>query len=106
MQISRERMEEALDYLACTDTEIARARGEQLKREYMLKRTEAIVFQSVEGTVKDREAMARTSTEYKVACESLTEAMTEYETLRARRETERLIIEAWRTLEASRRQGS
>lgn len=103
--IDQDRMELALDFLANTDEEVAQLKTNVKRAEYVLKRREAAAFVSCEGSVKDREMRARLDADVTDAYDKHTDAMEEYERIAAKRETEALIIEAWRTVEASRRRG-
>jgi hypothetical protein len=103
--VTQDRMELALDDLANTDEEIAQLKTNVKRAEYVLKRREAHAFLSCEGAVKERESAAKVDTDVIAAYDAHTDAMEEYERLAAKRETWALIIEAWRTVEASRRRG-
>lgn len=98
-------MELALDELASTDEEIAQLKTNVKRAEYLLKRKEAIAFMSGEGGVKDRESSAKIDADVVAAYDAHTDAMEEYERLASKRATWALIIDAWRTVEASRRRG-
>lgn len=104
--INRERMEQALGFLAESDEEVARLKTNVRRAEYLLKRKEAHAFLSVEqGSVKDREMKARLDADVVAAYDAHTDAMEQYELIASKRQTEALIIDVFRTLEASRRQG-
>jgi hypothetical protein len=98
-------MEGALDDLANSDEEIAQLKTNVKRAEYILKRKEAIAFVSNEGAVKDRESRSRLDADVIAAYDAHTDAMEQYERLAAKRETWALLIEIFRTLEASRRRG-
>lgn len=104
--IDQSRMEAALDFLWNSDEEVARLKTEVRRKEYLLKRKEAHAFLSQpEGSVKDRECRARVDTGVTEAYDKHTDAMEAFERLAARRETEALVIELYRTIESSRRMG-
>ncbi len=103
--VNQDRMELALDDLANSDEEIAQLKTNVKLAEYILKRKEAIAFVSGEGGVKDRESRAKLDADVQAAYEAHTDAMEQYERLAAKRETWALLIEIFRTLEASRRRG-
>jgi hypothetical protein len=104
--VTRERMEAALDALARTDEQIAEARTEVKRQEYVLKRKEAHAFLSCTGGVKERECLARVDADVISAYNAHTDALEKYERLAAKRQTEALIIDVWRSLESSRRVGT
>ena len=106
MSVSLERAEKALRYLAETDQEIAEARADVSRAEYILKRREATSYLSASGTQEERRSIARASDDYEQASETYTKALAAYEYLKAKRETERIVWETWRSLESSRRQGA
>lgn len=106
MSVSEERAEMSLRYMAETDNEVAEAKAELEAAEYILKRIEAREFLSESGSVKERESKARVSKAYEDGYKAVTAALAKYERIRAKRETERLVWETWRTGEASRRHGS
>ena len=103
--IDRTRMEQAMDYLASTDEEYAQLRTNVKRCEYLLKRKEAIAYMSHEGTVKEREVRSRLDPDVQTAYDDHTDSMELFERIAAKRQTEALIIEIWRSLESSRRVG-
>lgn len=103
--LTQDRMELALDDLANSDEEIAQLKTNVKRAEYLLKRKEAFAFVSGDGGVKERESSAKLDADVIAAYDAHTDAMEEYERLAAKRETWALIIETWRTVEASRRRG-
>ena len=103
--IDRARMEQALDFLATTDEEYAQLRTNVKRCEYLLKRKEAIAYVSHDGTVKERKVRSRLDAEVQAAYDSHTDSMELFERISAKRQTEALIIEIWRSLESSRRLG-
>lgn len=104
--VSDERMEKALKYLATTDEEAAEAKTQVSRAEYLAKRVRAREFLLAEGNVEHRKALAETSPGAVVADESLANAILAYEKLRAKRTTEELVIEVWRSVGANRRAGN
>jgi hypothetical protein len=103
--ISADRLEKALRYLAETDEDVAEAKGEILRLENLIKRVNYRLFLSSSGSVEARKAEAGRSDETARLEEELVAATVKYEGLRAKRDTERSVIEVWRSLESSRRQG-
>lgn len=105
--ISEERMEKALKFLASTDEETAEAKTQVARCEFLAKRVRARKFLESEGSsVEARKAVAETSPEVEEADENLVMAILAFEKLRSKRMTEELIVETWRTCEASRRMGN
>ena len=105
--ITVERMEAALNYLAQTDEVVAEAKVQVAKSEYLAKLEEAFGFRLASGaTVKDREVAAKTDSKVQELWNIHFKAVADYEKLRAKRERAVLTIDLFRTLEASRRQGS
>jgi len=106
MSISDERMERALRYLAETDELVAEAKTQVARCEYLSKQVRARVFLTATGdTVRERECMAETSQEVSEVDGELAKAILAYEKLRAKRTTEELVTECWRSINANRRQG-
>lgn len=104
--VTDERMEKALKYLATTDEESAELKTQVARCEYLGKRIRARQFLMAEGSVEAKKATAETSQEALLADEDLSRAILAYEKIRAKRTTEELVIEVWRTASANRRQGN
>jgi hypothetical protein len=103
--ITRERMEQAIEFLGETDEVVAGLKTDMLRAEYVLKRKEAAAFMSGEGPVAERQSRAKLVPDVVAAYNAHTDAMEQYEIIAAKRKTEALIVEVFRTVEASRRQG-
>lgn len=106
MTVSSERLSQALTYLAETDKACADANIEMQRREYAADKTLKRVFLDMTGNNEERKAKAVTSSDYDSAMTRYFEAAAEYETMKAKRKTEELIVEVWRSLNANRRQGT
>ena len=104
--VTRERAEAALHFLAHSDIEVATLKVEAKRGELALKRTKAEVFKKGDGSVADRNAIAETASETVAAEEDWFAADLEHEKLKNQRSSAMLVFEMFRTLEASRRQGS
>ena len=104
--IPEKRIEEALTLLAETDTEFGTLRGRCDGMDYRLKIEEAKGYLGAEGTQEQRKALARTASEYIKLVDQYQEERIAYLTLQARRKREELIIEVWRTQQASSRRGN
>ena len=101
--IDQERMEAAMDFLAMTDESYATAKADMLRCELQAKRTRARLFITGEGSVEARKAAAEASQGALEADDEYIEHIKEFETLKAKRERAEIVIDVWRTLEASRR---
>ena len=105
MNLEDERAEKALNFLAQTDADAGRLKGrvESLKR--LLKRVEASKAVEYSGTetISKANQMAKASEDYKRVCDELEETETKYFKLMNHRDTAHVVIEAWRTVSASRR---
>ncbi len=104
--ITKERMEEALMFLSSTDEECADLRAKMERAEYKARAVRDAVFRHVEGTVADRTAQAGCSDEYMTAMNEYFDLLRMYEAMRNRRATETIVIEAWRSINANRRQAA
>ena len=97
----------ALDFLASTDEEFAGLKGDMKRCEYMLKHHKAVAqIESGEKTAAAKEMIAYSSDEYVAAVDALHDAITEYETVSAKRQRAVLTIEVWRSLNSARKQGA
>jgi len=92
-----------LTYLATTDDKFASAKAQLESTEILRKRVRAKLFLASEGTVAERQAEAEISDETQAADDAYVSALREFESLKATRQRGDLIIEVWRSLEASRR---
>lgn len=104
--VSDQRLSEALNYLSQTDEQSARLKADVERQEYRFKRTKALAFKLAEGTVADRTATAETAADTGEAAERWFQAIQDSEGVRARRQTEALIVEVWRSVQANRRTGN
>jgi|SRR4051812_45569480 hypothetical protein len=103
--ISDERREKAMRYLAETDLECAELEGEQVRREYLLDMIKDRVFLVADGNNREREATANTSGEVQRAHEEYVQALVRFKHVKAKRQTETMICDQWRSENANRRQG-
>lgn len=92
-----------MEFLANTDLPYAEAKTALLRNEILCKRVRARLFVSGEGSVEMRKAHAEGHSEVATADDALVAATLEFETLRARRQRAEILIDVYRTLEASRR---
>lgn len=104
--INENRAWEALQYLLKTADEIGDKKGALERTEIMRKRARKTIFLTCEGSsVAQREALAETSQNALEADEKYCAALVEYEKIKAKREVEQIVIDVFRTNEASRRRG-
>lgn len=96
-------MEDALEYRATTDDEYADRKTDVLRCEILCKRVRARVFVGEEGAIELRKSKAEGHGDVIAADEAYIQATLAYERLRASRGTADILIEAFRTVEASRR---
>lgn len=104
--VTPEQVEKAIKYLAETDVPHARAKCLAKGLEAALKTVRAVGFIGAAGNNAEREHTAYASPEYKVALAAWQDACLDYETMQNKRERANLIVEMFRTLEASRRVGN
>ena len=103
--ITEDRLEQALKYLADTDESSAEASANVKYLDRLLKRKKAL-FITGEQTLKSISAKEQgfyASDTYKNAVEELFQAEVKSTTMENKRDKEGLIIDLFRTLEASRR---
>jgi len=96
-------MENALDYRATTDDEYADRKTDVLRLEILCKRVRARAFLEQTGSVESRKAAAEGHSDVIKADMEYVEATAAFERLKASRETADILIDAFRTVEASRR---
>jgi roadblock/LC7 domain-containing protein len=104
--IDLEQAERALKYLADTDEEVAARKARMTAVKERMKTTKAAEYLTAQGSsVKDREAVAETSTAYKAAIDELEEATLEFEIIKNKRLRAELTIEMWRSINSARNKG-
>ena len=106
--ITEKRLENALKYLADTDEENAKANAQVKYLDRLLKRKKAL---HITGNTSDKSISAKEQTYYasdiyKNAVQELFNAEVEASTLENKRDKEGLVIDLFRTLEASRRKNN
>lgn len=94
-----------MNFLAETDQTYAEAKTNLLRSEILCKRIRARIYAFVEGGVEYRKAQAETHQEVITADDDYIKATLEFEALKARRSRAEILMDVWRTLEASRRRG-
>jgi hypothetical protein len=107
MNVSDDRLDKAMAFLAQTDSEFAEWRGAMLRAEYMAECAESLAYAAItEGSVEDRKRAAKVAEPVKQAMENYFKAVVEFERLKARRTREVLVVELWRSVNANRRVGN
>ena len=104
--IEEKQLEKAMNYLADTDREGAELKADVARTEFLAKVCEAMHYKAGEGSIEDRKQSARLAPEVKAAWEKHFQAITEYETVRAKRERAVLTVEVYRTESANRRRAA
>lgn len=104
--ISQNRMEQSLTYLAQTDSDAAEAHAEYERSKEAAKSIFAVLVGSQTGTVAEKEAFAYEHEKYKKAKEMEFECLNAWQAIKNKRSTESILIEVFRTQEASRRKGN
>ena len=92
-----------MEFLADTDLPYATAKADMLRCEILGKRARSRIFIGESGSVEARKAAAEVHSEVISADDALVEATLTYEGLKARRSRAEIVIDVWRSLEASRR---
>jgi hypothetical protein len=106
MLINEQRVEQALTYLVDTDFPCADAKVNSERWKYVAKRTRAAcILTLTEGTAQVKDAKAETSEGVIGADENYFRCLEEFERMSAKRKTEQLVIEVWRTEQANLRKG-
>jgi hypothetical protein len=96
-------MEAALEFLADTDEAFAETKTNLLRAEILVKRVRARVFVETEGGVEVRKAKAEGHADVVAADESLCTSTLDFEKLKAQRSRAEIVIEVWRSVNASQR---
>jgi hypothetical protein len=104
--ISSDRLSQALKYLSETDEKAANLKAEVARKEYICKKTRARVFLISSGNNEVRKAEAEVSEDTDKSEKEKVDAIVEFEKTKAKRETEALIVEVWRSVNANRRVGN
>jgi predicted P-loop ATPase/GTPase len=99
-------MERSLKYLAETDSEAAEAHADYERSKEAAKSIFAVLVGSQEGTVAQKEAFAFEHEKYRKAKEMEFECLSAWQAIKNKRSTESILIEVFRTQEASRRKGN
>ena len=107
MSISDARMEKALTYLVQTDESCAQAKALMIGLEEQKRTVISIeMLKSDEKSAALKEVQARVSDAYIQWAGDYKKSVYEYETIRNKRITESLCIEAWRSCNSNKKKGN
>lgn len=101
--IPTEAVDGAFSWLLSSSDKIASARANVIRAEYKVKRVYSRLYKAAEGSIESRKAWAIDHDEYAEAIEMLAQAEEAWEYAKDQRHKAEIIIEAWRTEQASRR---
>jgi hypothetical protein len=101
--ITPEKLESALEYLAGTDHDYALEKAQLERSEILRKRIRAKLFLTSDGTVAERQAKAEVAAETEQVDDDYCKTVAAFEMLRAKRQRAEIVVDVWRSLEASRR---
>jgi hypothetical protein len=99
-------MEKALAFLATTDEKAAELKTQSLRMEYVVDLARKRIFLTENGSIEQRKALAETHPDVQEAIGNYLDSVAEYEKVKAKRATEELVIEAWRSVNANLRRGN
>jgi len=103
--ITDDRRDQAMRYMAETDSEMAEAEGDTMRREFTLDLIKDRCFLAADGSVAERNAKAGIAPEVGRAHEEWVQALVAFKRIKAKRESERIVWETWRSENSNRRQG-
>ena len=106
MNISDDRLQKALTYLAETDEPCADLKANTERAEFKAEAIRDAIFLRTDGTVAERTAVAKASKEYADAKEAQFIVLAQYEAMRNKRTTEAIVVDTWRTIQANQRRGN
>lgn len=99
-------VEAGLAYLGKTDEQFGLSKARMLASKERLKTTLAVAYLEVKGgSVRDRDAQALVSEQYRRQLGEYEDSIAEYEIIRAKRLRAELTIEVWRSLNSARAKG-
>lgn len=107
MDVTDDRLDRAMQFLATTDLEFAARKSMVMRTEFMAKHTEALIYKALtEGGVEDKKMAVRTDDRVLKAWDEHFNAVKDFENLKAQRERHVLVVELWRSVQANRRVGN
>ena len=104
--ISDDRAEKALRFLVETDESCATAKGEVERAEFAYKRVREAIFTHADGTVAERQAAATQHPKTLEAHDGYVKALQTYAFMANKRDTERIVLDVYRTIQANKRMGN
>ena len=107
MTISTDRMEKGLRYMAETDVQFGmlKALVSDLENRIKVEEAQGIIGNKGAGAQDIVKSLARTSDGYKRLLDEHYQILMELEIMAAKRKSEELIFEAWRSINSNRRAG-
>ena len=105
--ISNNRMEQGLRYMAETDVQFGmlKALVSDLENRIKVEEAQGIIENKGAGAQDMVKSLARTSEGYKKLLDEHYQTLMELEIMAAKRKSEELIFEAWRSINSNRRAG-
>ena len=103
-EISQEKMEAAMMFLAETDIPAAKAKGRVKALDQYGRTVKAFGFLEATGTEAEREAKSYASDKWKQHVDNVEQAVIDAEALENQRASAMGVRDVWRTLQANRRQ--
>ena len=97
--------EDSLDDLIETDRKLAELRVKWERDKRKCKRKASAIFLRTTGNIPEREAQVDENPEYQTSEAAEMTALLEYEALKNRRDTDRLVIEFWKSYQRAVREG-
>lgn len=105
MNLTDDRAEKALRYLAETDEECAELKADMERQEYKVRAMKSTVFRMTTGTVAERQAAAECHDDVTKAEKEHCDAIQRFNAMANKRATETLVIEVWRSVFSARKRG-
>lgn len=105
-EVTLDKVEGAMHFLAKTDLEYAQAVADLESCEIKRKRVRARLFLESQGTAGERNAAAEVNPQTEAADDEYASALLRKEQLKAQRQRAELVIDLFRTLEATRRKAA
>ena len=106
LKVTRDRMEEALQHLAETDTPCAKKKEAVERAAFKAKKVKAAIFLHSQGTVAERNALAEDSHEYEEAMEEYFTRLGDHGAMQNKRASDGIVIDVWRSLNSSMNKGN
>ena len=97
--------EAALDNLIETDHKLAELRTKWERDKRVSKRKGSAIFLRTKGNIPEREAQVEAHPDYQTSEAAEMTALLEYEKLKNTRDTNKLVIEFWKSWQKAKREG-